>query len=95
MKSLRSIAPLRAGIVLGVGYGLLSLLLVPILLITMVIGKMSANPVNGMNALPLAVIVMLPIAYAALGFIGGALGAVLYNLIAKFTGGLKFELVDA
>ena len=95
MKSLRSIAPLRAGIVLGISYGLLSLLLVPVFLILVAASKMTGSPMNGMTALPLAMIVILPVAYAALGFLGGIIGAVVYNLIAKLTGGLKFELVDA
>ena len=95
MKSLRSIAPLRAGIVLGATYGLLSLMVVPLIILMVVAGKMTGSPANGMTALPIAFIVILPFAYAALGFIGGIIGAFVYNLIAKFTGGLQFELADA
>lgn len=31
---------------------------------------------------------------AVAGFIGGLIGAALYNLVAKWTGGLEFEVSD-
>jgi len=34
----------------------------------------------------------VPIFYAILGFIGGAIGAFVYNLAAGMIGGIKFEL---
>ncbi|MFZ5787972.1 MAG: hypothetical protein ACOY3Y_16160 [Acidobacteriota bacterium] len=37
-------------------------------------------------------VVVFPLAYGAIGFVGGALGAALYNLAARFTGGLKIHL---
>ena len=36
-----------------------------------------------------------PIFYGVMGFIFGIIAACVYNLIAKFTGGLKFEVRDA
>ena len=37
-------------------------------------------------------IVIMPIFYGVLGFIGGALTALAYNLIAGWTGGLEIEV---
>lgn len=37
-------------------------------------------------------IIVLPILYGALGFIGGAIWAALYNLFAGFVGGLELHL---
>ncbi len=37
-------------------------------------------------------LIAFPIAYGAIGFVGGALGAALYNLAARITGGLKVHL---
>ena len=37
-------------------------------------------------------IVFMPILYGLLGFIGGLIGAGLYNLAARMTGGLEIEL---
>jgi len=37
-------------------------------------------------------IVMLPLFYGVVGFIGGAIAAAAYNLIAGWTGGLEIEV---
>jgi hypothetical protein len=37
------------------------------------------------------VIVLFPIAYGIMGFVMGAVGAALYNLIAKWIGGIEVE----
>lgn len=94
MKSLTYIAPLRAGIVLGVGYGLGSLLIVPLFLFGLFAGKLAGAPLNGMAALPAVFAIVLPFVYAIAGFIGGVIAAAVYNLIAKFTGGFQFKVVE-
>ncbi len=40
----------------------------------------------------LAVMIILPIVYSAMGFVGGAIGALLYNLFAGFVGGIEIEV---
>lgn len=92
MKSLTYIAPIRAGIVLGVGYGLGALLIVPFFFLGMLAGKVAGAPMNGLAALPAAFAIVIPFVYAALGFIGGIIAAAVYNLIAKFTGGFLFRV---
>lgn len=47
-------------------------------------------PVQGFFS-PFSIIYM-PVSYAVVGFISGAIGALLYNLVAKFVGGIKIEL---
>ena len=37
-------------------------------------------------------IIVFPIAYGVLGFIGGIVGAALYNLVAHWVGGIQVEL---
>jgi len=39
-----------------------------------------------------AAIVILPIVYAVIGAVGGAILAMIYNLVARFTGGISVEL---
>ena len=39
-------------------------------------------------------IIILPIAYAIFGFIGGAIGAIVYNLSAKLVGGLEMDFAQ-
>jgi hypothetical protein len=36
-------------------------------------------------------IIILPIVYGIFGFIGGAVGALIYNLAAKMTGGIEMS----
>ena len=91
-KQLTYITPLRAGIVLGVLYGILSLLVVPFVLLAAVLGSKTGVPAPAVFGVGLAI--LLPVLYAAAGFIGGIIGAALYNLIAKWTGGFEFEVRD-
>lgn len=37
-------------------------------------------------------IIVFPIVYALIGFVGGAIGAFLYNLVAGWVGGIEVEL---
>lgn len=38
-------------------------------------------------------IIVFPILYGIMGFVGGIIGAGLYNLVSKWVGGIKLELV--
>src|ERR1039457_1804519 len=91
-KQLTYITPLRAGIVLGVLYGFLSLLVVPFVLLAAALGSKTGVSTTAIFGVGLAI--LLPVLYAAAGFIGGVIGAALYNLIAKWTGGFEFEVRD-
>jgi hypothetical protein len=63
-----------------------SLLVVPI-----AIGAMAFSPkARGMGLL----VIFLPILYGAVGYVGSALFAALYNVLAKRVGGVEFESVD-
>ena len=91
-KRLTRIAPLKAGIVLGILYGLFSLIIVPFFVLIMLASAKTGNPTPAFMSLGFAVV--LPVMYAFLGFIGGVIMAALYNLIASWTGGLEFEVKD-
>ena len=88
VKRLTRIAPLQAGIVLGVFYGVLSVIAVPFLALTAMSAIKANTPIAAVGVL---IVIGLPLIYAVCGFIGGVIAAFLYNLIAKFTGGLEFE----
>lgn len=49
----------------------------------------------GSIAIGLGIMCGLPILYAIVGFIGGAIGALIYNVAARFVGGVELELVNA
>ncbi|MEM6978812.1 MAG: hypothetical protein AAF539_04025 [Planctomycetota bacterium] len=38
--------------------------------------------------------VMMPVMFAVFGFLGGGIAAVLYNLTARFVGGIQLELAE-
>jgi hypothetical protein len=92
-KRLTNENPVKLGITLAVIYGIMSLIfIIPFFLIMSVVGAAGAK--NGGQALPFvftgAFMIFLPIIYAVLGFIGGIIAAFIYNLVAKWTGGVEF-----
>jgi uncharacterized protein YqgC (DUF456 family) len=93
------VAPLQLGIVAGIFYALFSLIIVPFFLLVAVVSafmphnQQSGALQAGMGiGLGLLFAVLAPVLYGAMGFIFGALGALLYNLIAGWTGGIEFEV---
>ncbi len=90
-KRLKSVSPLQAGIVLGALYAVLGLIgaffMLPVMLLG---GSDNLGPIG----VGLGIIIALPIAYGIGGFIGGAICAFVYNIIAKMTGGLEFSFED-
>ena len=90
-KQLTNIAPLRAGIVLGIIYGFLGVLFVPIFLLMAVFGGKAGAPVVFGGAF---LAILFPVMYSVAGFVGGIIAAAIYNLVAKWTGGLEFEVRD-
>ncbi len=92
-KQLTRIAPLKAGIVLGTVYAFLSLLFVPIFLIVgLLVGSHGNSAAPFMFGTGFAV--LMPLIYGAMGFICGLLAAAVYNLVARWNGGLEFEVRD-
>ncbi len=90
-KRLTRIGPLKAGIVLSILYGVLGLLLAPFMLLMAMLGK-GAGAKGAVVGVVFAI--FIPVLYAVIGFVGGVICAAVYNLIAKWTGGLEFEIAD-
>ena len=81
--------PVSVGKVMGVCYVLIGLLAG---LFVAAMGSM----MGGATGLPfagtgLAAIIVLPIVYGIFGFIGGIIGAFIYNLVAGWVGGVVME----
>ena len=91
-KQLKSISPLRAGIVLAVMYGIIGCIILPFFLIAAVFGAHASSGGAMIGGAFFAI--FIPIFYAIAGFIGGVISAFVYNLVAKWTGGLEFEVED-
>jgi hypothetical protein len=93
MHILKSVGVMSVAKIMGLIYGCMGLFFIPFFLIFAVAGSMA-----GQNKFPLAgavgvvLALAMPIMYGFMGFIAGALGALLYNLLAKWIGGFELEL---
>jgi hypothetical protein len=79
------------GLVFGVIYGLILIVFGAAM---SALGPGRETTAGGVSTVAMGVAVMigLPIFYGLLGFIMGAIGALIYNAVAGVIGGVKFEL---
>ncbi len=99
-KILTRIDPLKLGIMLGAIYALISLIFIPFFLIMMFVQiPMAAAGHTQSNALPFMFsgifLLLFPVMYGVMGFIGDVIMGALYNLVAKFVGGIEVTVQDA
>jgi hypothetical protein len=92
-RRVKRIAPLQLGKMLAVLYGIMGLLFVPVFLVmSAVASQMPAQQRVGLMAFGGVFALLMPVIYAAMGFLFGALGAWIYNLVAKWIGGIEVEV---
>jgi hypothetical protein len=92
-RRIKRIAPLQLGKMLAVVYGLIGLVVIPFFMImSAVMPQMPAEQRAGFMALGMGFILFLPVMYAIIGFIGGLIGACIYNIVAKWVGGIEVEV---
>lgn len=92
MTKIRSIRVLSAAKVNGVLYGILGLLIAPLVLLGPGLAVAGGERRGFGGAVILAL--FLPFAYACIGFLAGALLAFIYNAISHAIGGIEVELVS-
>jgi len=80
------------GLLIGVIYGFLFMIFGAA--ISSLAPQADSQAMGGVGAvvIGLAIMIAVPVFYGILAFIGGAIGALVYNLAAGVVGGLKFEL---
>jgi hypothetical protein len=86
-KRISRVAPFQMGKVFAVLYALFS---IPFALIMGVFA--SFGPPG--QSMPLVMIVAIPVFYVVFGFLFTALAAWLYNVVAKWTGGIEYMTVE-
>lgn len=92
-RRIKRIAPLQLGKMLAVVYGIMGLLFVPFFLVmSLVSPHMPAQQRVGLMAMGMGFAVLAPVLYAVMGFVFGALGALIYNVVAKWIGGVEVEV---
>ena len=98
-RTLKRIAPLQLGKVLGVLYGGMGLIFLPFFALAGLAGAFAPHSPDqpaAAGAIAAGVIfgmgLFMPIFYAIFGFIFGMISAALYNLVARWVGGIEVEV---
>lgn len=103
-KRIKQISPMRLGITVGVLQGVISLVFMPILLFATGLAAyfepsilpVNQSPVPGVPWIFVGVgALFMPLANGVAGFLGGVLIASVYNIVARWTGGIEIVLEDA
>ncbi|MEO5763005.1 MAG: hypothetical protein ABIR28_11905 [Vicinamibacteria bacterium] len=96
LQTIDRIGPMSAAKIMGVLYALIGLFIGGLVTLVSVMGAAlggaATKDLGGFGIIGMAAIVIAPICYGILGFIGGLIAAALYNLVAKFSGGIEIEL---
>lgn len=97
---IKHVSPLRFGIVLGLINGFIGLIVTPVLLVTLGAAATAAdlNYAPKLLGIPWlfagAASLFMPVIHAIGGFVIGVLLAMVYNLAARWTGGVEFYTDD-
>ena len=98
MHIVKSVGVLSVAKILGLIHGCLGLIVAPVFLMMglmgSALGQQQNNPLAGAFGIGFGIglAVLAPVFYGAMGFIMGAIGALLYNLFAKWVGGFELEM---
>jgi hypothetical protein len=93
MHIVKSVGAMSVAKIMGLIYGCMGLIFAPLFLLIGLLGSMA-----GPNKSPLASLfgvgfaIFMPLLYGGMGFLVGAIGALLYNLFARLVGGFELEI---
>jgi hypothetical protein len=93
MHIVKSVGVMSVAKVMGLMYGCMGLIFAPFFLLIGLVGSamgQAKTPFAGIFGIFLAL--LLPVLYGLMGFVAGAIGALLYNLFARLVGGFELEL---
>ena len=82
------------GLLIGIIYGLFFMIFGAAM---SSLAPRDSQVMGGAGAIVIGLVIMIavPVFYGILGFVGGAIGALVYNLAAGIVGGVRFELESA
>jgi hypothetical protein len=93
MYIVKSVGVLSLGKIMGAIYGVLGVIFMPIFLVIGITGSIAGGKGAALGAAgALFIAILFPILYGLMGFAAGAIGAQLYNLFAKWLGGIELQL---
>jgi len=93
MHIIKSVGVLSVAKIMGLIYACMGLIFAPFFLLIGMVGSMAGQqktPFAGIFGVSLAL--FMPVLYGLMGFIIGAIGALLYNLFAKWVGGFELDM---
>jgi hypothetical protein len=93
MQVLKSVGVMSVAKVMGLIYACMGAIFIPFFLLFGLVGSLAGPdkfPFAGLFGFGFAI--LLPLLYGIVGFIAGAVGALLYNLLAGWVGGFELEL---
>ena len=93
MHVLKSVGVMSVAKILGLLYGCIGLLFAPLFLLFGLMGSLvgqGKTPFAGIFGVVFAV--LMPVLYGGMGFVTGAISALLYNVLAKWMGGYELQL---
>ena len=92
-RRIKRISPLQLGKMLALLYGIIGLLAIPFLLFfSTLMAQLPPEQRGPLMAMGAGAALFAPILYAVVGFIIGVIGAVIYNVVAKWVGGIEVEV---
>jgi hypothetical protein len=101
-RRIKRIAPLQAGKMLGVLYACMGVIFIPVFVLAGVAGAFAqqsqqVQAAGGPSAAVFAALmfgfgIFMPVFYGIFGFIFGVISAAIYNLIARWIGGIEVEV---
>ena len=92
VAKIQSLLMFVIGLIIGVLYGLIFMIAGAAM--TALVPGRDSQTMSGVGSVVVGLIIMIavPIFYGVIGFIGGAIGAMVYNIAAGVVGGIRFEL---
>jgi hypothetical protein len=93
MHIVKSVGVLSVAKIMGLIYGCMGLIFAPFFLLIGALGAafgQQNSPLAGIFGVGFAI--LMPVLYGAMGFVMGAIGALLYNLFARWVGGFELEM---
>ena len=97
MKKIKKIRPLSFGKILGMVYAIMGLIFGGLVTIVAIFGNTffaSEGGNIGTVVFGIGAVIFMPIFYGTLGFVFGIISAGIFNIAAKWAGGLEIEIGD-
>lgn len=91
MKTLKRISPKSLGRIMGIMYAIFGFIMGLVVMVITLVSPAEELEVGG-YVFGVAAPIFFTLIYALMGWIGGYVGAWIYNFVAKKSGGIQFDI---